>query len=176
MYKPDKICPICNTEGSVKVVENATWNYPAGPSSPAFSVEGITCMTCQACGEEYVSPEMDKANLPKINEAKRKAMKMLSGAEIEEIVEKTGLSAKELENVLGLGPHSFTRWKKGQVIQSPMADALLIALKRDPGLVGEMAARRDVPITNRKKGRPATKKIVKPGKLKVSHPEKRDRA
>lgn len=152
--QPDPVCPLCEAEGAVEVVMNDIWAFPQGPSTPAFQADGITCFHCSACDEKYVNSLMDKLNQPKIIEARRKAQKLLTSDEITELLVDLGLSEKELEQVLGLGPHSFTRWKKAQVCQSPSTDALLVALKRFPELIAVLAERRGLKLTGRKKGRP----------------------
>lgn len=148
-----EICQFCDSQ-RVEILENDTWDFPEGPANPAYQVQGITCFHCLDCDEKWVDPAMDKKNQPLINDALRKAKHFLTSEEIKQVLAALGLSETELESILGLGAKSFQRWKKGQIIQSPAADALLIAIQQHPDLIQVLAERRGIPITHRKKGRP----------------------
>jgi putative zinc finger/helix-turn-helix YgiT family protein len=148
-----EVCQFCDSQ-RVEILESDTWDFPEGPANPAYQVHGITCFHCLDCDEKWVDPTMDKKNQPLINDALRKAKHLLTSEEIKEVLAALGLSETELESILGLGAKSFQRWKKGQIIQSPAADALLIAIQQHPDLIQVLAERRGISITHRKKGRP----------------------
>jgi len=154
--KPDKQCPYCQTKDSIIILEDDTWEYQ-DRNRRSFSVPDITCFYCEECGEKYIGPEADKLNQPKIQDARRLSESLLSGSEIKAIVEKVkityGFSETQLENILGIGAKSFTRWKHGSVCQSNTADALLRAIDKYPSILMEIAEVRGVGTVPKKRGR-----------------------
>jgi len=153
-------CITCKATESVELMEGDIWEFEAAGDNPAFTVSGIVCYHCKNCGEKFVTGELDKINQPKIIEAKRRARGLLSGEEIGKIPAKVGLSAKELETILGFAPNTFSRWKTAAMIQSPSSDALLIMIQAHPEMIFSLALKRGIPVTGRQKGRPS-KTILK---------------
>jgi hypothetical protein len=71
-FKPDSFCPLCEEEATVSILTDEVWTYTQANTGKAYSVEGIICCHCSACGEKYIQPGMDKLNLLKIADAQRK--------------------------------------------------------------------------------------------------------
>jgi len=169
MFKIPERCPFCLNAGTIEVLENDTWEFMNKDRRP-FEVSGYTCFHCKACGEKSVNAEMDKLNHPKVLDARRISESLLSSMEIKHILEKVkekfGFSEAQLEDILGIGAKSFTRWKNGTVCQSQTADALLRALDKHPSVIETIAKARKLSLVPTKKGRPAANKSQKPSTTK----------
>jgi putative zinc finger/helix-turn-helix YgiT family protein len=170
MFKPDSICPLCEEEGTVSIIKDDVWTYTHAGLGETYRVEGITCCHCSACNEKYIQPGMDKLNLPKITDAKRKLEGLMTSQEIEGLLQSLPFSQKQLEELLGIGEHSFSRWKSGSVTQNAACDNLLYLISSDPSLLERLALRHGQSLTPRKKGRPskgkanASKRLVRHSK------------
>lgn len=160
MFKPDPTCPICSTPGSVELLRGVQKDY-LNSQGQSFRVTGLVSLHCHACGETYLNPEADKLNAPLILDVKRISEGLLPSCEIRRIIDKvkvvTHLPETQIERILGIGDRSLARWKT-RAAQSPMADAVLMMLDRDPEAITYIAESRGIElILASKRGRPRKK-------------------
>jgi putative zinc finger/helix-turn-helix YgiT family protein len=88
-------------------------------------VPGYKALVCDSCGERFVSPELAKLNAVTIADAKRKADELLSSEEIEGIRTVLGLTQQQMAKVFGGGPNAFSKYLRGEVIQTRSMNLLL---------------------------------------------------
>jgi HTH-type transcriptional regulator/antitoxin MqsA len=115
------ICPICEkgtlgaTQGTDKL------NY----SGKQIEVPGVEFSVCDNCHQEVVLPDQAKRNDVRFADAKRAAEGLLLGAEIHAVRKALKLSQAEAADVFGGGVNAFSKYERGEVMQSLQMDLLL---------------------------------------------------
>jgi putative zinc finger/helix-turn-helix YgiT family protein len=82
---------------------------------------------CTSCGEEILPDELTKA----IETEQYRRLGLLTPSEIRQVRQKTGLSAVDLANLLGVGEKSYTRWENGRSMQNRSNDTLIRFLDKN---------------------------------------------
>ncbi|MCK2056803.1 type II TA system antitoxin MqsA family protein [Methylobacterium sp. 37f] len=91
-------------------------------------------MVCAECGNvSYQGSQISEHELAVAN-AIREMDGLLSAAELNAIRLKYRLRQADMEQILSTGPKTWTRWERGKVPQSKVADRYIRALARDPYL------------------------------------------
>ncbi|TXN38916.1 MULTISPECIES: type II TA system antitoxin MqsA family protein [unclassified Methylobacterium] len=91
-------------------------------------------MVCVECGNvSYQGSQISEHELAVAN-AVREMDGLLSAAELNAIRLKYKLRQADMEQILSTGPKTWTRWERGKVPQSKVADRYIRALARDPYL------------------------------------------
>jgi len=101
--------PPQNIPGGTMIIANATWD------------------ACTSCGEEILPDELTKA----IEAEQYRRLGLLPPSEIRQVRQKTGLSAVDMANLLGVGEKSYTRWENGRSIQNKSNDTLIRLLDKN---------------------------------------------
>ena len=86
---------------------------------------------CDHCDERFYGPEAAK----KIEKETLKALGSLSPEDVVDLVKKTGLQESELSDVLGLGPKTIYRWRRGAQRPSKSLSILLATVAHYPKLI-----------------------------------------
>lgn len=115
------LCPVCE-EGHLHEAHFAG-DFKHGDRT--IHVEGLECYRCDACGADPVFEEQIRRNHLKVADAKRKADGLLTGEEVRAIREKLGLSQSEAAELFGGGANAFSKYERGDVLQSKAMDRLL---------------------------------------------------
>lgn len=97
-------------------------------------LEVIAC-TNPACPDPAASVQLDDDALRRIGEETCRQLGLLTPAEIRAGRKKLGLKQRELQELLGLGGNSLSRWEKGRVYQSRAMDTLLRLAFDLPGAI-----------------------------------------
>jgi putative zinc finger/helix-turn-helix YgiT family protein len=89
-------------------------------------LEVIAC-TNPNCKPEHAGDTviLDDAAIRRVDEETYRAFGLLTPAEIRAGRKKLGVKQQELQELLGLGGNSLSRWEKGRVYQSRAMDTLL---------------------------------------------------
>ena len=111
--------PPPNIPGGIIVIPNAAWQ------------------ACDRCREEILSHELDKA----IGLEAIKRQGMLLPEEIRQVRQRTGLSAVDMAQLLGVGEKTYTRWETGKSIQTKGNDTLIRLLDANAECVSDGAGR-----------------------------------
>lgn len=131
-----KLCLSCMQEHIIDVIETE--------EHEAFSGVNVKFnATYEYCSktDEYLEPEaMIKANGLAVKDAYRKAVGLLTSAEIKRIREKYCISQKELSQILDWGKATITRYENHQ-IQDRAHDDILRRIESDPKWLLEMLER-----------------------------------
>jgi putative zinc finger/helix-turn-helix YgiT family protein len=120
-------CPLCGKQ----TLEHKHGEYRFGPPQ---NVPGGTIVVpnaawdaCTSCGEEILPDELTKA----IEAEQYRRLGLLTPSEIRQVRQKTGLSAVDLANLLGVGEKSYTRWENGRSMQNRSNDTLIRFLDKN---------------------------------------------
>ena len=120
-------CPLC---GSV-TLEHKSGEYrfepPQDVPGGTMIIPHVTWDACSNCGEEILPDELTKA----LEAEQYRRLGLLTPAEIRRVRQKTGLSAVEMANCLGVGEKSYTRWENGGSFQNKSNDTLIRLLDKN---------------------------------------------
>jgi HTH-type transcriptional regulator/antitoxin MqsA len=119
------VCPNCEVGTLSATTSTETITYEGKPLNVQmeFSV-------CGVCHEEIVTPEQARANDVRFADAKREASELLSSGEIRAVLKRCELSQADAARVFGGGVNAFSRYERGEVVQSKQMD-LLLRVSRD---------------------------------------------
>lgn len=142
-------CGMCGAESVEMVADPIEVEY----RGEMFSVTGIRRERCSACGEEFFAPGQTNAILKAAADQARRQKGLLTPDEIRELRTSLGLRQTDLEEILGVGPKTVTRWEKGTVVQAVTADRLMRVLRQEPELVSRLLSAQSQPRSS--ESRPA---------------------
>lgn len=133
-------CYAC--DGAARLVREVR-EIPVGGRKVPVEVE---IMRCQECGEGYFLPGAMRAAQEAAADQVRREEGLLTAGEIRAFRQRAGVTQAELEQILGSGPKTVTRWERGTIAQSRMADTLIRILRAHPGALVTLAAERGVTL------------------------------
>jgi HTH-type transcriptional regulator/antitoxin MqsA len=121
-------CANCGASELQFLTEAETFDY----KGQSLTVD-VDYSICAQCGAEAILPEQIKRNDGRVRNAWRKADGLLSGAEISALRKKLGLTQQDAAKVFGGGVNAFSKYERGEVIQSEGMDKLMrLALEERP--------------------------------------------
>jgi len=139
MAQVARTCPVCGEQAMAPSTEPILVEF----RDDTYSVVGFTYETCSACGESlHPAGQIDDIQRAAVTMARRDRG-LLTPDEIRRLRTDLGLTQVSLEGVLGVGPKSVTRWEKGTVFQSAVADRFMRLIWAHPEILG---AASEVPI------------------------------
>lgn len=121
MKTENQVCPICD-EG---ILIPATRSAEFSKNSKTFIVENLEISICDSCDSDVVTPEQSKRNQLKITDHQRMLDGLLSSKEILLIRKNLNLTQIESSYLFGGGTNAFSKYERGDVIQSIAMDRLL---------------------------------------------------
>ena len=134
-----KDCPEC---GGAVSRGHHTFDVHVGRRTVTVAGEYLRCEG--ECREIYFAPgEMD-ATMIRASDAIREEEGLLTPADIKAFRKRVGLTQPQLEDLLGAGPKTVTRWEKGTVIQNGATDTLLRVLRDVPEALSYLLPKREV--------------------------------
>lgn len=125
-------CPACE-EG---LLERGTREVEFTHNGAPLLVSELECYRCAECGTETVKPEQIRRNQARIADAKRRSDGYLTSEEIRALRENLGLSQPDAAQLFGGGANAFSKYERGEVIQSVPMDRLLRLVAAYPWLIG----------------------------------------
>jgi HTH-type transcriptional regulator/antitoxin MqsA len=125
------ICPLCD-EGELTL---GTYADDFKHNNGTIHVEGLECCICNTCGADPVLPEQVRRNHLIIADAKRVKEGLLIGLEVRAARESLGLTQKEASELFGGGANSFSKYERGDVIQSLSVDRWLRVAMMVPEII-----------------------------------------
>lgn len=93
---------------------------------------------CQNCGYEFVAASQIKVNDKVVLAAKREADGLLPPEQVYSIRRQLGLTQAQAAQVFGGGRNAFSKYERGEVVQSVPMDKLLRLVARNPQLLSEL--------------------------------------
>lgn len=113
----------------------ATWTGAVRHRDLTLHVADLECHRCDACGSDPVFTDQIRRNQRRIADARRSADGLLTGDEIRGIRELLGLTQAQAGELIGGGPMAFSKYERGEVIQSVGMDKFLRVLAMHPFLL-----------------------------------------
>lgn len=131
MPKTQAQCPICG-EGRLRT---ATFDLAIQHRNIRLPVRGLEHSECSACGETPILPDQIRKNDRIIADAKRSYDGFLTGKQIAALRKTCNLTQYEAARIFGGGKNAFSKYERGEVIQSESMDRLLRLVSLLPWLV-----------------------------------------
>jgi len=122
-----EVCPDCHKGHLQEEVYSDEIRY----RDQMLVVEGLKCWVCDHCGAEIIRADQVREGDRLIAEAKRCADGLLSGDEIRAIRKSLDLTQKEASELFGGGQNAFSKYERGEVIQSVAMDRLVRLASED---------------------------------------------
>jgi len=125
-------CPVCE-KGSLAP---ATYSMKLVHRGHEIEVGGLTAWLCDECSERTLDPTQIRANNVMVASAKRehadaqRPKELLDSLQIREIRAMLGLTQADASKIFRGGANAFSKYERGEIIQSEAMD-LLLRLARD---------------------------------------------
>jgi putative zinc finger/helix-turn-helix YgiT family protein len=120
-------CPICGNQTLEHKQGEYRFEPPLNIPRGTMTIRDAVWDACSSCGEEILPDELTKA----IEAEQYRRLGLLTPSEIRQVRQKTGLSAVDLANLLGIGEKSYTRWENGRSMQNRSNDTLIRFLDKN---------------------------------------------
>lgn len=130
------LCPICEA-GQLSPAQHDLNIQHAGQT---LVVRKLEHAVCDACGADPVLTTQIRRNQCRIADAKRSTDKMLTSDEIRSLREQLGLTQQDAAELFGGGTNAFSKYERGDVIQSVAMDRLLRLAAAQPALLDQLRA------------------------------------
>jgi len=134
MSKQPMICPVCE-EGHLHE-DHFAGDFKHGDRT--VHVVDLECYRCDVCSADPVMADQIRRNHLKVADAKRRMDGLLSGEEIKATREFLRLSQSEAAALFGGGANAFSKYERGDVLQSKPMDRLLRLSARFPFLLNAL--------------------------------------
>jgi len=125
------MCPHCERGELASRTIEETIHY----GGSHLTVQGVEISVCPVCSEELVLPEQAKANEVLFADAKRRHDGLLTSGEIVSWRKRHRLSQADAAKLLGGGVNAFSKYERGEVMQSKAMDLLMRASQTVPGVL-----------------------------------------
>ena len=132
MNSSSPICPVCE-QG---VLSPQVYSDDILHVGKTLRVDNLERYLCDACGADPVLTDQIRRNQVRICDAKRRADGFLTSEEIRELRDRLQLSQPDAAILFGGGPNAFSKYERGEVIQSSAMDRLLRCTLAFPYMVG----------------------------------------
>ncbi|RZO86876.1 MAG: type II toxin-antitoxin system MqsA family antitoxin [Oceanococcus sp.] len=131
-------CPVCDAENAlVESVYSDHFEY----KGKKLRVDGLESYECSECGATPIVPDQARRNQLRIVDAKRRVDGLLTGEEIVAVRERMGLTQAQAALVFGGGANAFSKYERGDVVQSAAMNTLLLMASELPGADSWLRAR-----------------------------------
>lgn len=124
------LCPICE-EGRLTPATHELCIKHGGAS---LTVPRLEHSACDLCGEEPVLAAQVRRNQCRIADAKRMSDGMLTSRDVRQVRDHLGINQHQAALLFGGGANAFSKYERGDVVQSVAMDRLLKAAVCVPGL------------------------------------------
>ena len=115
------ICPICETGTLSDQVHTGELQY----RDRTVRVPDLEYSQCNNCGADPVLAKQAKRNQVRYSDAKRAIDGLLSSSDIRKARRYLGLTQHAASSVFGGGLNAFSKYERGEVIQSEAMDKLI---------------------------------------------------
>jgi len=121
MISDNLICPVCE----VGILTKNSYADDFEHNGSSLHVEGLESCVCDTCGSNPILKEQIRYNHRLIVDARRRADGLLTGSEIRLLRNHLGLTQKDASELFGGGANAFSKYERGDVVQSVAMDRLL---------------------------------------------------
>lgn len=135
------ICPACEVGALVPRVRTKTFVYDGAE----LSVNGLESAECPVCGERAVLSDQAKRNELRYADARRAHDELLQGVELVALRQRWQITQQTAARLFGGGPNAFSKYERGEVIQSRAMDLLIRVADQFPQARAYLAERAGLP-------------------------------
>jgi len=114
------VCADCGANALQAFTEKDQFDY----KGHSLTVE-VEYSVCSECGAETILADQIKRNDSRTRDAWRKADGLLTGSEIVALRGKLGLTQQQAAQIFGGGANAFSKYERGEVMQSAAMDKLM---------------------------------------------------
>jgi putative zinc finger/helix-turn-helix YgiT family protein len=143
-----KRCPSCGAERMEVRKDTYRFEPPANITGGTMVVQDATWEECENCGEQLLSPELDR----KLDDLRLLRLGLLPPGRIKAVREKLGLTQTVMAERLGVGEKTYARWESGRSIQNKSSDNLIRLMDRSPEqfaiIEAQRSPERNIKISN----------------------------
>lgn len=123
-----QLCPYCE-KGELHIFTDSETIVHGGKQ---LLVPGVQLSRCDACGEEMATPEQAKANQVLFADAKRGVDGLMTSRQIRAWRKALSWSQVDAVNLFGGGANAFSKYERGEVVQSRQMDLLMRLVALSP--------------------------------------------
>ena len=123
-------CPFCDSGDIALSTYWDDFKYGSG----SISVHGLNSYFCSTCNTRSITPDQARKNQKIIADAKRHQCGLLSSNEIYKIRRQFNLTQQDAAKIFGGGPTAFSKYERGDVVQSVPMDRLIRGAANFPNL------------------------------------------
>lgn len=116
----------------------STWDSDFRHYDSSIHVTGLQSYLCDVCGADPVFRDQIIYNEKRIADVKRNATGRMTGRDVRRVREKLGLTQQEAAVLFGGGANAFSKYERGEVMQSLAIDRLLRLVAESPGLLDRL--------------------------------------
>ena len=135
MEGKELVCPVCE-KGRLTP---QTYSEEFRHGGKVLRVDGLEGYQCDTCGADPVFEDQIRRGHVKYQDARRRADGLLTGIEIRAYRKRRGLTQQQAARIFGGGANAFSKYERGDVIQSVAMDRLIRACVRHPEVLAELA-------------------------------------
>jgi HTH-type transcriptional regulator/antitoxin MqsA len=130
------LCPVCDVGSLTPARYSDLFSHNGGK----ILVEDLEKYECSQCDDAPIFTDQVRRNQIKIADAKRRAEGLLTSDQIRKVRDKLGLSQSGAANAFGGGGNAFSKYERGEVLQSFAMDRLLRLAVDLPGAMSLLAS------------------------------------
>lgn len=135
-------CPVCE-EGHLT---ESTFADDFKHGKKTLHIDGLECYLCNTCGADPVFPDQIRRNHLHIADFKRVEDGLLTGAEIKNIRDHLSLSQSVAACIFGGGENAFSKYERGDALQTKAMDTLLRLTAKNPLNLLELYSLAGMPV------------------------------
>ncbi len=124
-------CPICDSADLAEEIYGDEFDH----QGQTLRVEGLERYACAECGAAPLAPDQIRRNHRRVADARRRFDGLLTGDEIRGVRDALGLTQAQAGELIGGGPMAFSKYERGDVMQSVGMDKFLRVLAAYPFIV-----------------------------------------
>jgi HTH-type transcriptional regulator / antitoxin MqsA len=142
--KAQLLCTVCDVGSLTPSVYSDYFSHNSGK----IFVEGLEKYDCSECHESPIFTDQVRRNQIRISDAKRLADGLLTCTQVKKIRDRLGLSQSGAASAFGGGGNAFSKYERGEVIQSFAMDRLLRLAADIPEVMARLASYLNEPPTD----------------------------
>lgn len=121
MTESSPICPICEEAELTQSEYQGQLEY----SGQTLEVNDLECWHCPACEADPVFPDQARRNHRRYQDARRRADGLLTSEQIIRTLDRLRITQVQAAEIFGGGQNAFSKYVRGEVIQSVAMDRLI---------------------------------------------------
>lgn len=121
-------CPVCGQAELQERVRHERWQEEGNQGTVDVEAANVPVEGCPACGEVFSGPAAWRIK----DEARCKALGLLTAAELRAVRERLRLTTAEFAHLTGIAENTLTRWEDGRLLPDRAMDRFVRLLNAHP--------------------------------------------